>query len=198
MHAFLSMLDYNLFVLLNSWTSLNFIDWFFVICAVYFAYLMPAILLGWWFAAKDRLIARKAIILATISAAFAREVVKTVIAAFWSRNRPFIAHQVHDLISKTDNQASFPSGHAIAMFAIAPVIYHYNKKLGWAMYVMSALTAVSRVVVGVHYPSDVIAGAILGVLVGWLTVKILDLRIEPLARWFSNVSDRILPFTRAK
>src|SRR5690348_5344097 len=123
MHQYLSRLDYNIFVALNNLTGHKSTDWFFVLCAVYFAYIMPAILLVWWFTAKDRIIARKAIILSAISALLAREVVKPVITAIWTRNRPFIAHQVHDIINKSDNEASFPSGHAIAMFAIAPVVY---------------------------------------------------------------------------
>ena len=68
MHQYLSRLDYNIFKFLNSWTNTNAINWFFVVCAVWFAYIVPAILLVWWFAAKDRLAARKAVILSAISA----------------------------------------------------------------------------------------------------------------------------------
>ncbi len=197
MHQYLSQLDYSVFSFFNSWTTVNAVSWFFVICAVYFAYLMPIILLVWWFVAKDRLTARKAIVLSVISAAVARLIVKSVIVSIWTRNRPFIAHSVHDIINKSDNEASFPSGHAIAMFSIAPVVYRYNKKLGVVMYVMAVLTAFSRVIVGVHYPSDVIGGAVLGILIGLLTVKLLDKRLDNFCRAVSALSDKILPFTKS-
>ncbi|MDB4939960.1 MAG: bcrC [Candidatus Doudnabacteria bacterium] len=198
MHQYFSNLDFKVFLALNNLTGHPWADWFFVLCAVYFAFIMPAILIIWWFVAEDRISARKAILLAGLAALVARYGIKTLIATFWSRNRPFIAHTVHDIISKKDNQASFPSGHAIAMFAIASAVYAYNKKMGILMYTMATLTGICRIVVGVHYPSDIIAGAVLGALTGYLLAKVLDKRIDPLTQSISNLSNQALPFTKSK
>ncbi len=198
MHAYLSKVDYSIFKFFNSWAVHSATNWFFIICAVYFAYIVPVLLLAWWFSARDRLNARKAIIMATFSALLAREILKPVIVHIWTRNRPFIEHTVHNIISKTDNEPSFPSGHALAMFAIAAAVYHYDKKAGVILYVMAILTGVSRVVVGVHYPSDIIGGAILGIIVGLLMVKFLDKPLSRFAQKCSEISDKLFPFTKAK
>jgi undecaprenyl-diphosphatase len=57
---------------------------------------------------------------------------------------------------------SFPSGHATRMGAIAVVVSHFYPKLGPASYVLALFVAACRVLVGVHYPSDVICGLLIG------------------------------------
>jgi undecaprenyl-diphosphatase len=69
-------------------------------------------------------------------------------------------------------EGSFPSGHALFYFALSYVIYAYNKKLGTAFYIFSLLIVFSRVYVGIHWPADILAGAIIGTLVAWGTVKL--------------------------
>jgi undecaprenyl-diphosphatase len=61
---------------------------------------------------------------------------------------------------------SFPSGHAATSFACAATLARFApRRTAVVLYVLAALIAYSRVYVGVHYPLDVIAGAILGLLV---------------------------------
>ncbi len=194
----LSQFDYKIFNFLNNLGSINALDWFFVIIAVYFAYLLAVIVGAYWFVNKDSFIARKAIILSLISGLLAREVFANIIRILWHRNRPYVTYQLNDLIGKTDTAGSFPSGHATAMFGISSVIFYYNRKLGWLMYTLSILTAFGRVIVGVHYPSDVFAGALIGVATGYLIIHIFDKRIEPLTRSLSALSDKLLPFTKSK
>jgi undecaprenyl-diphosphatase len=59
---------------------------------------------------------------------------------------------------------SFPSGHATVSFACATVLTFAIPRLVVPLYALAALIAFSRVYVGVHYPSDVLAGAVLGIL----------------------------------
>jgi undecaprenyl-diphosphatase len=62
--------------------------------------------------------------------------------------------------------ASFPSGHAASSFACAATLARFApRRVAVALYVLAALIAFSRVYVGVHYPLDVIAGAVLGLLI---------------------------------
>ena len=60
---------------------------------------------------------------------------------------------------------SFPSSHAVNNFAVATLFSFYYRKWTWAFMVWASLVALSRPAVGVHYPSDIIGGAILGALV---------------------------------
>jgi undecaprenyl-diphosphatase len=88
--------------------------------------------------------------------------VAAVIARIVDRPRPFVAHpQIHLFLAHAPDPG-FPSDHATAAFAIAGVLL---LRLGrWALPVLLAAVAlaVSRVLVGVHYPNDVLAGALLG------------------------------------
>jgi len=93
-----------------------------------------------------------------------------IIFIFWKRPRPFIAHA--NLVSAVADTskvdiASFPSSHTYIAFAIATSIFLYgHKKLGAILFLIAILVAVSRVGVGLHYPSDIIGGATLGIFSG--------------------------------
>jgi undecaprenyl-diphosphatase len=75
---------------------------------------------------------------------------------------------------------SFPSSHAFNNFAAATFIYRFFPKLKWALFITAVLISVSRIYLGLHYPSDVLGGAILGSLVGYffaLLVQWIEKRI---------------------
>ena len=59
--------------------------------------------------------------------------------------------------------ASFPSGHATTAFALATVIALLLPRIRMGLYALAAMLAISRVVVGAHYPSDVLGGAVVGI-----------------------------------
>jgi len=94
-----------------------------------------------------------------------------LIRLFWSRPRPFVENNVNLLIEKT-SEPSFPSGHASACFALSYIVYHYNKKAGIVFFVASFLVSIARVFVGVHWPSDILGGAVVGVFAGWIIIKL--------------------------
>lgn len=91
------------------------------------------------------------------------------------RPRPFMAFE--DLVNliMPSEMNSFPSGHTSSSIACAAVIYKYlPKKWGITAYILAFLIAFSRLYVGVHYPSDVIAGALVGWLSAYLAVKLFN------------------------
>lgn len=78
------------------------------------------------------------------------------------RPRPFIdMPNLHLLIPKPAS-FSFPSGHAAGAFAICSILAKLFRKFGILFFILAAAIALSRVYLHVHYPSDIIAGAFLG------------------------------------
>ena len=103
-----------------------------------------------------------------ISVVVARLGVTEIIRFFYHRPRPFLTYQLYPLIS--ENDWSFPSGHSAFFFAMAMAIYLYNKKWGVWFFIAAILMNISRIVAGVHYPSDILGGAVVGIAVGCLVV----------------------------
>ncbi|MDP9285952.1 MAG: phosphatase PAP2 family protein [Actinomycetota bacterium] len=73
------------------------------------------------------------------------------------------------------HSSSFPAGHAATAFAGAVVLSVVAPRLAPAFLGLAVLIAISRVYVGVHYPTDVLAGAVLGALVGAAGAAVLRL-----------------------
>lgn len=102
--------------------------------------------------------------IALAAAFFARFGLAEVIRYFYHHERPFVALGVSHLI--TDTAYSFPSGHAIFIFALGAATHFFNKKLAYFLYASGLLIGIARIAGGVHYPSDILGGAVLGLITG--------------------------------
>jgi undecaprenyl-diphosphatase len=78
------------------------------------------------------------------------------------RERPFITHTTIDLAMAPLDRYSFPSGHTLHAVSFAMQATMHFPELGWVLVPLAALIAGSRVVLGLHYPTDVLAGAAIG------------------------------------
>ena len=78
------------------------------------------------------------------------------------RERPFITHSAIDLAMVPLDRYSFPSGHTLHAVSFAWQLTAHFPELGWVLVPLAALIAASRVVLGLHYPTDVLAGAAIG------------------------------------
>jgi len=95
--------------------------------------------------------------------------------ALVDRPRPPLRYAEPEPLVRTPHDGSFPSGHAATSFAAATILSFAFPRLAPFLFVLAALIAWSRVYVGVHYPLDIIGGAILGILVA-LAVHALVVR----------------------
>ena len=82
------------------------------------------------------------------------------------RDRPPLSQPIPEPLLESPSTYSFPSGHATVGFACATVLALAVPRLRMPLFALAALISFSRVYVGVHYPFDVIAGAVLGLLLG--------------------------------
>lgn len=131
--------------------------------------LLAVALLALWFEDPGRIGPirnRRAVLVAALSAALANSLLKLLNRLYY-RPRPFADFEV-TLLFYRPTDSSFPSNAATLGFAIAGGVWFYNRSWGWAMLAIAAIFGLSRIIGGVHFPLDVIAGAGLGWGAAWL------------------------------
>lgn len=110
----------------------------------------------------DGLDNRKEVIALIIAVVLEIIIVELLLKNFFMRVRPDLSFDSY----------SFPSGHATIAFAAAYIFSKQRRYFAWFFYVLAILTAISRIYLGRHYPSDVLAGAATGIFIGFLTYDI--------------------------
>ena len=115
------------------------------------------------------------------------------ISHVWERPRPFVAHPaLTHLLSAPSPDPSFPSDHAAAAFAIAFAILAFSRFGGIGFLAAATLIGLSRVALGLHYPSDVLAGMLVGWAAAMLVVHLGRPWIARLVSVAGRVSDPLL------
>ena len=101
---------------------------------------------------------------------FCNLLIKNIVA----RTRPFDINTAIELLIKPPTDFSFPSGHTAAAFATATaLLLCKNKLLGIPVLILAVLIAFSRMYLYVHFPSDVLGGMILGVILAFVAYAIV-------------------------
>ena len=98
--------------------------------------------------------------------------VEGIIKGIFERPRPFLLHENIQLIIPKPLGFSFPSGHTASAFAVATLLFLNKVPLRKTIIGLAVLMGFSRLYVYVHYPTDVLAGMILGIGVGWFVYYI--------------------------
>ncbi|MDP3710768.1 MAG: phosphatase PAP2 family protein [bacterium] len=157
-------MDIFLFKLLNQVAGINiWSDRLIVFAADYLLYFLILFLLIWALVWKNFWVAAFAL----VTAVFSRFLVTEIIRFFYDRSRPFeILENVRQLVDHTTG-SSFPSGHAAFAFGLAFFVYIHNKKKGICYLIIALLIGLGRVAAGVHYPSDILGGLIVGLVSAW-------------------------------
>lgn len=131
------------------------------------------------------------------AAALALAVNKVISGAIWHRNRPYQTHHFVDPWShKTD--ASFPSDHSSASFAIAVAVLMFDPFAGAIFLVFAILIAFGRLAIGAHYPGDVLAGLLIGVVSAFVVARLLRRVVAWVVARVGRITDPLLrPLWRA-
>jgi len=172
-------IDQNILVRLNEFfVGKNpFLDKVLIFFGIYFIYTLPVILVLLWFLVKKEQRALAFSFAGMLLSWFV--ITKSIVPAIWFRPRPDL-----DLIGAKEilfhrPDYSFPSDHATALFAITFGLYlfGFKKAANWFL-VYSIIICFARVVIGVHFPLDIVAGA----LSGLISALIIDIFQKPLER----------------
>lgn len=158
----LSQINVELFRWINNLgIEHTYLNSTFIFIAKYMVVILALLTIVFWFS-KDRR-NRMMVISATITFVVA-ETLGKIAGQLHSNNQPFVelAH-VNQLIEKTVNN-SFPSDHTILFFSFCITFCIFQKRWAFIWVLSAILVGISRIWVGVHYPADVIAGALISIV----------------------------------
>lgn len=152
-------------------------------CLIYLAPIMLIVLWFWQAASK------KNALRATFAGLAAWLMAANILGRLINRSRPFESGEIHELIFHRPTY-SFPSDHAAFLFALGFSFWLSGyKKLAVAIFISAIAISAARIAVGVHFPSDVISGAILGVLIAWL-INLLDRPLQIVYHLLINIAKK--------
>jgi undecaprenyl-diphosphatase len=171
---FLFNIDKWLFSVLNGQFINPVFDKFFPFITLQQNWNLLYIVLAAWLLWKGGKRGRVAIIILAVTIIISDQTASHILKPLIARLRP-----CNDLISvrlliNCGSGFSFPSSHAVNTFAAAFILSRFYSENKYLFYIIAALIAYSRVYVGVHYPSDVIAGSILGIIIAYLIVIVYE------------------------
>lgn len=165
---FLYSIDLSIFYFFNYTLSSGLLDKFFsIITNVNSWYIAYVILLGISFTkggTKGKLAVLGIILLIIVTDQTGYRLFKE----YFARPRP--CNALTDVLTPLGctGSFSFPSNHALNNFAAAMFFYRLFPKLKWVLFITASLVAISRVYLGLHYPSDIFGGAVIGLAFGYL------------------------------
>lgn len=153
--------DYLLFQWLNSFAGTSVIvDALIIFGGTYLIFVIAASALAIVWRAKPQERALRALhILASLVLGAA---LVFSVRFLYQQPRPFTILNVPNQLLYHSAGNALPSGHVTAAFAVATTVFLWNRKWGAVLYTAAFLVGVARIIGGVHWPTDIIAGALIG------------------------------------
>ncbi|HXK15436.1 MAG TPA: phosphatase PAP2 family protein [Gaiellaceae bacterium] len=119
-------------------------------------------------------------------------VINRIIAAIHHRDRPYQTHPAAHVFGPHKTDASMPSDHATAALAIAVAVLLIDTGVGLLFLALAVLIAIGRVIIGEHYPGDVLVSTLIGVSVAFVVVRLGRPVIAAIVRVVERVTDPLL------
>ena len=98
------------------------------------------------------------------------------ISAIYVRQRPFVADAKVHLLVPHSADGGMPSHHIVFMVALVASIYYYDRRSATFFAVLTLISGVARVVAGIHYPTDVLVGALIGAGIVYVYHRVLPVK----------------------
>ena len=165
-------IDVSLFHLINGPAGKFWLlDWVGTFLASPFAYILGVVFLYLLIKEKNWKKRIYFFSLAALSTILSRGIITETIRFIYARPRPFAALSFTPLLSQ-ETGGSFPSGHATFFFALAMTVFYmvkdspeiFHKNWTWWFLGGTILMTIARIYAGVHWPSDILGGALIGIL----------------------------------
>jgi undecaprenyl-diphosphatase len=134
--------------------------------------------------------ARRRLLLLALLAAALSLAVNAAINAVYPRPRPFLVLPAHVLTPSPPHDPSFPSDHAAVAASVAVTLL-LGGETGWGAAALAGavLIGMARVMIGVHYPTDILGGVAVGSVCGWIAVRVRTV-VRPVLDYVLGVARR--------
>ncbi len=162
-----------------------------VLVSKYGIVLYPLLMLGLWWRGSGESERRRGVLLLSVLAVVLALGVNAVLNGIFPRPRSFLVLPVHVLVTPPPHDSSFPSDHAAVASAIAVTLL-CGVGAGWGVLgLLGALViGASRVIVGVHYPSDILGGVLVGAVCAGIALR-AEAPLRPVVTFVLGIARRL-------
>jgi len=180
MASWVEFLDTTLFRFINQAGQNSFLDWFmpFMTDLKNFTYIL--VVLGGYIVWRERKGGLVFLVFVGLTLAITDPFSSRLLKEWVGRIRPCQVLDEVRLLTDCNTSYSFPSSHAVNIFAAAYFLSQVFRRLTPLIFAIAAVVAYSRIYIGIHYPLDVIGGAAIGLLIAWPMRRLKDMALARL------------------
>lgn len=170
MYQLLISLDHRFFLFINHWPHTPVSDAIaLTLSGVFASTVIVWLLLSVWLFVREQKRDHWFFLPVVLASTLSILITDVILKNFFNRNRPPLSLGTMN-IGGPLLYHSFPSGHATFAWALAMVLASKEPRAKWLFYTLAFLISISRVYLGKHYPSDVIAGSFVGLGIGYVSL----------------------------